>query len=151
MLSATFKIQYDQCRKEYNTLTFQQDVAMRGCEAVKARMTCKMSEVEQNATAQWNGTVDGYVAQNMSESDAEKTTKKVLGSSSLSDFIKKVQAQERADDDYRQLAAYESYYETQNDTIGQELEDLESEMKNFQEQHTKGIQEQTTFACFGGG
>ncbi|MBR1942579.1 hypothetical protein IJ843_02450 [bacterium] len=153
MLSATFKMQYDQCRKDYNALSFEQDVNLRGLESIKARMTCKQSQAEQEATAQWNGTYDAYISQGLSESDAKKATRQSIGcsSDSLSNYIKEVQANERRDADYRQLAAYEQLYETRKDTIDQELEDLENEMKVFQEQHTKGIQEQTTFACFGGG
>ncbi len=51
---------------------------------------------------------------------------------------------------YQDLAAYDSSLDSRKESIETELELLNAEMDNFEKLHQQGIQESTTFWCFGG-
>lgn len=51
---------------------------------------------------------------------------------------------------YQELTAKQTAYDTRNDSIATEIELLDQQMDSFLELHKEGIQESTTFWCYGG-
>lgn len=56
----------------------------------------------------------------------------------------------RTDEVYLKLTAYSSAFETRNASIDSELKLLNEEMETFQKEHQSGIENDTSFWCFGG-
>lgn len=54
------------------------------------------------------------------------------------------------DPDYQALVAEQSAYDTRNDNIATQLELLNQDMDSFLSLEKEGIQDSTTFWCFGG-
>ena len=152
MLSISFKMQRDQCRKEITKLSYEQSVNARLYFRVHDQVARLENAHKAQGTADYKAAkaeVEQWNSNNEAAIKAGTAKKKEVNNESY--FQNQQLAALYRDADYRTLAAEDLMYEERKETIKVELEELEAEMDTFNDMHLKGTQEQTTFSCFGGG
>lgn len=88
--------------------------------------------------------------QSMISNALETTTSRLSKMENACGDNKDALAALKATGTYQDLAAYGDALEARSASIESELELLDAEMDNFEKLHQSGIQESTTFWCFGG-
>lgn len=126
MLTITSKIQMDRCRKEINMLTAEQMMNTTYLNTTTERLAAWEDDITRDAA-------------NEGRSKENKID--------VNDVIDEMK---RTDEVYLKLTAYSSAIETRNASIDSELKLLNEEMETFQKEHQSGIENDTSFWCFGG-
>lgn len=128
MLTITSKLQLDNYRKQANLLELEQHCNANYLDTATARLASMVSE----ATAEINA-----------ENKDRDTNNKIDKTEALNYF-------KETDETYLALEAYSTALETRNASIDSEMKFLNDAIESFEKEHQQGIQDDTSFWCFGG-
>lgn len=118
----------DRCRKEINMLTAEQ----------------MMNTTYLNTTTERLAAWEDDITREVNAANEGRSKENKIDVNEVIDEMK------RTDEVYLKLAAYGDAFETRNASIDSELKLLNEEMETFQKEHQSGIENDTSFWCFGG-
>lgn len=128
MLTITSKLQLDNYRKQANLLELEQH--------------CNANYLD-TATERLAGMVADATAEINEENKGRDSNNKLDKTEALNYF-------KETDETYLALEAYSTALETRNASIDSEMKFLNDAIESFEKEHQQGIQDDTSFWCFGG-